>query len=65
MECSRDIALKDQSIEFLEKKIVEQQAMTELRLRELEEQVQGAKADRSQQLAEQMKNFNEQKNELE
>ena len=37
MEYSREIALKDQSIQFLERKIVEQQAMTDTRLRELEE----------------------------
>ena len=47
MECSREIALKDQSIEFLEKKIVEQQAMSETRLRELEEQMTALKIERN------------------
>lgn len=59
MECSREIALKDQSIEFLEKKIVEQQAMSETRLRELEEQMTALKIERNQQLAELTDSFNE------
>ena len=65
MECSREIALKDQSIEFLEKKIVEQQAMSETRLRELEEQITALKIERNQQLAELTDSLNEQKSELE
>ena len=59
MECSREIALKDQSIEFLEKKIVEQQAMSETRLRELEEQMTALKIERNQQLSELTDSFNE------
>ena len=39
--------------------------MTDLRLRELEEQLSAGKTDRCQQLADQTINFNEQKNELE
>lgn len=39
--------------------------MTELRLRELEEQLLTGKTDRYQQLADQTINFNEQKSEIE
>lgn len=48
MECSREIALKDQSIEFLDKKLQEQQSMSDARLRELEEQMSALKIERNQ-----------------
>ena len=65
MMCSREIALKDQSIEFLEKKILEQQSMAENRQREMEDHTNQIKTDRTSQISELTQSFNEQKCELE
>jgi len=39
MDFSREIALNDQSVEFLKKKIDDQQSLSEQRVRELEDQL--------------------------
>jgi len=52
IDSSRDLALKDQKILFLEHKLTDSQAMAAMRQRELEDQLASVKADRSQQLAE-------------
>ena len=52
MEFSREIALKDQSIEFLKRRIEESSSHSDERTKELEERLASVKADRASQLQE-------------
>ena len=65
MDSSRDIALKDQTISFLEHKLADQQSISEKRQRELEDQLDSIKQERATQIAELSKTFQEQKQDLE